>query len=230
MKKYLLLIAVLGQFVQSYGQTLTYNDRTFEIVAVHASVVEFEGEEVIKVERDLEALPFDIKKLGSTVDEPTYVKLKGLNLENGVVEVKVLSRLQTPSTFQGSQGFIGLAFRINEDNTAYESVYLRPRVGRSADQIARNHTVQYYAYPDFKFDKLREPEYRGQYETYADIALDEWITMRIEFQDKKAKLYLNDQEAPSFVVNVLLGSTTSGSIALWVDIGTVGYFKDLKIK
>lgn len=230
MKNYLLLIAVLGQFVKSYGQTLTYSDRTFEIVAVNASVVEFEGEEVIKVERDLEALPFDIKKLGSTVDEPTYIKLTGLNLENGVVEVKVLSRLQTPSPFQGSQGFIGLAFRINEDNTAYESVYLRPRVGRSENQFARNHTVQYYAYPDFKFDKLRKAEYRGQYETYADIALDEWITMRIEFQDKKAKLYLNDQEAPAFIADELLGSTTSGSIALWVDIGTVGYFKDLKIK
>lgn len=230
MKKYLLLIAVLGQFVQSYGQTLTYNDRTFEIVAAHASVVEFEGEEVIKVERDLEALPFDINKLGSTVDEPTYVKLTGLNLENGVVEVKVLSRLQTPSPFQGSQGFIGLAFRINEADTAFESIYLRPRVGRSEDQFARNHVVQYYAYPDFKFDKLREPEYKGQYETYADIGLDEWITMRIEFQDKKAKLYLNDQEAPAFIVNELLGSTTSGSIALWVDIGTIGYFKYLKIK
>ena len=230
MKNYFLLIAVFSQFVQSYGQTLTYNDRTFEIVAVHASVIEFEGEEVIKVERDLEALPFDIKKLGSTVDEPTYIKLTGLNLENGVVEVKVLSRLQTPSPFQGSQGFIGLAFRINDDDTAFESIYLRPRVGRSGDQFARNHVVQYYAYPDFKFDKLREPEYKGQYETYADIGLDEWITMRIEFQDKKAKLYLNDQEAPAFVVNELLGSTTSGSIALWVDIGTVGYFKDLKIK
>ena len=230
MKKHLLLIAVLGQFVKSYCQTLTYNDRTFEIVAVHASVVEFEGEEVIKVERDLEALPFDTKKLGSTVDEPTYVKLTGLNLENGVVEVKVLSRLQTPSPFQGSQGFIGLAFRINDDDTAFESIYLRPRVGRSGDQFARNHTVQYYAYPDFKFDKLRELEYKGQYETYANIGLDEWITMRIEFQDKKAKLYLNDQEAPAFIVDELLGSTTSGSIALWVDIGTVGFFKDLKIK
>jgi hypothetical protein len=25
------------------------------------------------------------------------------------------------------------------------------------------------------------------------------------------------------------GKTTHGSIALWVDIGTIGYFKDLKI-
>jgi len=26
------------------------------------------------------------------------------------------------------------------------------------------------------------------------------------------------------------GKTESGSIALWVDIGTEGYFKDLKVK
>ncbi|WP_298646471.1 hypothetical protein [uncultured Proteiniphilum sp.] len=35
-------------------------------------------------------------------------------------------------------------------------------------------------------------------------------------------------EYPSFIVSEMLGSTPSGSIGLWVDIGTEGYFKDFK--
>jgi hypothetical protein len=53
--------------------------------------------------------------------------------------------------------------------------------------------------------------------------------MRIEFSGQSAKLYLNDQKSPAFLVNKMLGTTTSGSIGLWVEIGTEGFFKDLKI-
>ena len=99
---------------------------------------------------------------------------------------------------------------------------------RSENQFARNHTVQYYAYPDFKFDRLRK-EAPGVYETYADIGLDEWITMRIEFHGRRAVLYLNDQRHASFVVSEMKGTSASGSVGLWVDIGTQGFFKDLRI-
>lgn len=183
----------------------------------------------IKVERDLKAMPFDLKNLGATVDEPTFVRLKNVTLENGIIEVKVLSRVQKNTPFAGSQGFIGLAFRINEDNSAYESFYLRPKVGRSDNQFARNHTVQYYAFPDHKFDKLREDPKAG-YETSAPVALDEWITLRIEIEGERARLYINNQKYDTMVVPKMLGKSKSGSIGLWVDIGTEGYFRDLKIK
>jgi hypothetical protein len=94
--------------------------------------------------------------------------------------------------------------------------------------FAENHTLQYFSYPDFKFDKLRATT-QGEYETYADIGLDEWIRMKIVVKDKSATLYLNEQQAPAFLVKNLLGPTTSGSIGLWVDIGTEGFFKNLKI-
>jgi len=212
----------------SNAQTIQWEGKDFEISKVKASVVQLKGEEVMKIERDLEALPFDADNLGATVDEPTFVKLKDVNLENGVVEVKVLSRIQNPSPFKAAQGFIGITFRVTEDNTAFESIYLRPRVGRAESQLARNHTVQYFAYPDYKFDRLRK-ESKGEYETYADVGLDEWITMRIEFEGKKALLYINDQKHPSFIVQEMKGNSKSGSIGLWVDIGTEGYFKDLRI-
>ncbi len=213
----------------SFAQTIKWEGKEFELSNVKASVVSLNGKSVLKVERDLDSLPFDVKRLEATVDEPTFVKLKDVNLENGVIEVKVLSRIQSPSPFEFAQGFIGLAFRVSKDNNAFESIYLRPKVGRSENQYARNHTVQYFAYPDFKFERLRKEEYKGQYETYADVGINEWITMRIEIKDKKAKLYINNQKHPSFIVSEMLGNSKSGSIGLWVDIGTEGYFKDLKI-
>ena len=62
------------------------------------------------------------------------------------------------------------------------------------------------------------------------MGLNEWITMRIEVKGKQAKLFLNGNKQPSLIVNDLkLGDNVSGTIGLWVDVGTEGYFKDLKI-
>jgi hypothetical protein len=94
--------------------------------------------------------------------------------------------------------------------------------------MARNHTVQYYAYPDFKFDKLRK-EAPGMYETTAPVNIKEWITMRIEVSGEKAYMYINDAKYSTFVVEKMKGKSKHGSVALWVDIGTIGYFKDLKV-
>jgi hypothetical protein len=92
----------------------------------------------------------------------------------------------------------------------------------------RNHTVQYYAYPNYKFETLRksDPE---MYETSAPVSINEWITMRIEVNGQRAELFINDAKYSTLIVDKMKGSTTNGSIALWVDIGTIGYFKDLKI-
>jgi hypothetical protein len=63
------------------------------------------------------------------------------------------------------------------------------------------------------------------------MGLDEWITLRIEVRDEKAKLYLNGQSQPVLIVNDLkLGANASGGVGLWVDIGTDGHFTDLKVE
>ena len=53
--------------------------------------------------------------------------------------------------------------------------------------------------------------------------------MRIEVDGPKANLYINDSQYSTFVVDHMKGKTQRGSVALWVDIGTIGYFKNLKI-
>ena len=221
------LVSVFLTF-SSIAQTIEWEGREFEVSGVKASIVTLRGEEVLRVERDLSAMPFDEKNLSETVDLPTYVKLKDFVFKDGIFEVKVLSRIQSPSRFLMSQGFIGVAFRIADGNTGFESIYLRPNVARSESQKARNAAVQYWSYPDFKFDRLRK-ESSGEYETYSDMGLDEWLTMRIEVTGKRAALYLNDQEYPTLIVNNMKGASESGFIGLWVDIGTEGYFKDFKI-
>jgi len=227
-KRILTVLFFIISVMRICAQTMNWEGKEFEIANVTASVVSLNGEKILKVERDLEKLPFDVNRLGATVDEPTYVKLKDFNLENGIIEVKMMSQIQNPSPFEFAQGFIGVAFRIAERDTAYESIYLRPKVGRSDNQLFRNHTVQYYSYPHYKFDRLRK-ESEGMYETTAPVDINEWITMRIEVKGQKAYMYINDAKYSSFVVEKMKGETKSGSIGLWVDIGTIGYFKDLKV-
>lgn len=68
------------------------------------------------------------------------------------------------------------------------------------------------------------------YESYSDMGLNEWIKIRIEVKGKQAKLFLNDNKQPSLVVNDLkMGADASGALGLFVDVGTEGYFRDLKI-
>ncbi|MFC0777122.1 family 16 glycoside hydrolase [Flavobacterium sp. HJSW_4] len=161
-------------------------------------------------------------------DEPTFVKLKDFNFKNGTIEVEVLSKF-LPDAPDWARGFIGVAFRINEQNSKFESIYVRPDNGRSDDQIRRNHSVQYYGYPDFKFDRLRK-ESPEKYESYADMEMNSWIKMRIVVKGAQAKLYLNHNDQPSIVVlDMKHGSEESGSIGFWVGPGTEGYFKNLKV-
>lgn len=103
-------LIILLPTIRSSAQTLNFEGTDFEISNVKASVINFEGVNVMKVERDLTKIPFDTKQLEKTVDEPTFVKIKDFNFENGSIEVKVYSQIQDPSPFEFAQGFIGLAF------------------------------------------------------------------------------------------------------------------------
>lgn len=228
MKSILLTLCLIASSIFGLqAQVIQFEGNGFELVNVIASIEDFQNKKVLRVERNLQKLPFDVNRLESTVDEPTFVKLKDLDFENGTIEVKLYSDLQDPSPFAGAAGFIGIVFRVDESNTAYESIYLRPKVGRSDNQGFRNHTVQYYAYPYPKFDTLRKTE-PGRYEGSAPVALREWITMRIEVNGERAEMFINGAKSATFIVDKMLGKTRRGGIGLWVDIGTIGYFKDLK--
>jgi hypothetical protein len=226
----LLFLLVLAAFsAAGQKQKLNLKKQTFELHNVTGSIIEFEGAKVLQIERDLKAIPFDSTRVEVTVDEPHYARLMGLDdFENGTIEVKMYSKLKVPAPYSGIAGFIGVFFRIQEDDSALEGIYVRPKVGRADNQRFRNHAVQYFSYPHFKFDTLRKMA-PFQYEGSAPVALNEWITMRIEVNGETAEMFINDLKYSSFIVAKMLGKTKKGFVGLYVDIGTIGHFKDLKV-
>jgi hypothetical protein len=192
----------------------------FRPVNTFISTAEIEGRKTIRVTKDPTI---------QEVDEATYARLVESDFKNGSIEVQVLSRL-LPDAPDYARGFIGVAFRIDESNTGFEGIYIRPTNGRAEDPFRRSHSTQYFSFPDFKFDRLRN-EAPGKYESHADIGINEWIHLKIEVQDEIALLYLNGSEQPVLTVNDLKhGAGASGGIGLWVDIGTEGFFTELKWK
>ena len=215
--------------VQGNLKRLTLGKQTFELHNVTGEIIRFQGIEVMKIERDLNALPFDSTNIEATVDEAHYAKLVGLvDFENGTIEVKMYSQLQNPPPYSGIAGFIGVYFKIQEKDSAFEGLYVRPKVGRINNQLFRNHAVQYISYPHYKFDTLRKIA-PFKYEGSAPVALNEWISMRIEVNGETAEMFINDMKYSTFIVDKMLGKNKKGGIGLYVDIGTIGYFKDLKV-
>ena len=119
------------------------------------------GKEVVKVIKDSSV---------KVLDEPTFIKVNEIDFKNGTIEVKVKNRLLKNAP-EFARGFIGIAFRINNSNTKYESIYIRPVNARVGDQVRRSHSIQYYSYPDYKFDRLRK-ESPERYEFYSDIEMN----------------------------------------------------------
>ena len=216
--KFLLLISMFS-FHFVYAQKIALTESNLVANKFAMSIEKFQGKQVVKVAKDPAV---------KEVDEPTFVRIKNLDFTDGDIEVSVLSRL-LPTAAPSDRGFIGVAFRINDSNTAFECIYIRPTNGRAEDQVRRNHSIQYFSYPEYKFSRLRK-ENPEMYESYADMGLNEWIKMKIVVQDNRAKLFLNNQQQPSLIVNDLKhGAGVSGAIGLFVDVGTEGYFKDLRV-
>ena len=163
-----------------------------------------------------------------TPDNPTFAQVKDLEFHNGIIKVEVAGRPLSDAPPQ-ARGFIGIAFRIQDDLSAFECMYLRPTNGRAEQQLRRNRATQYFSYPDWKFDRMRT-EAPGHYESYVDLITGTWTKMRIEVEAEKAKLFVHDNDQPTIIVNDLKhGPKLKGGIGLYIDNGTEGFFKNLEI-
>jgi hypothetical protein len=182
----------------------------------------FRGRKALRVELAVTRGTFDLN-----FDAPTFVVIPA-DFTNGTIAVDLVGQLngKGPAT---ARGFVGLAFRIRPDISSFEAIYLRPTNGRDAPPPRNEHAIQYYAYPDWKFDRKRK-ESPGKYEKGADIGPGEWIHFRIVVDGAVAKAYINDQPEPTLVVNDLkLGAGAQGAIGLWVGNGTEAYFANLVV-
>ena len=160
-------------------------------------------------------------------DERNLALLTGTQFQDGVIEVDLAGDV-TPGAAEGARGFTGIAFRAAPDASRYECFYLRPFNGRAEDQERRNHSAQYIASPEFGWQRLRN-ETPSKYESYVDLVPGEWTKVRIEVKGDKARLYVNGVAQPTLIVNDLKHGSGQGALALWVSVGTVAHFANLRV-
>jgi len=185
----------------------------------------------------------ELKVRGATVHDETYRGCQSIRLDpamdptpfasglallpgppfrDGVIQLRIagdMSKNASPT----DRGFVGIAFRVQPGVKRYEMLYMRPSNGRADDQLRRNHSLQYVSEPEYPWQRLRK-ETPGQYESYTDLQLGAWTTMRIEVHGTKALLFINGASQPQLIVNDLKHGNSAGAIALWAGPGAVGHF------
>ncbi len=147
-----------------------------ELHNVKAEAVNYNGKPAVRVD----ALP-------NAANGASYAILKGSRFHNGTIEVELAGK-PGANAGAGARGFIGIAFRVQGNR--FEYIYLRPTNGRADDQIRRNHSTQYAAYPEFDFDRLRK-ESPEKYESYVDLEPGVWTKYRIVIDGTKARLFVH---------------------------------------
>jgi hypothetical protein len=169
---------------------------------------------------------FRVTEAGPVPNAEAYAILRGEDFHNGSIDVELAGK-PAAGVGEGARGFIGMAFRMK--NGEYEYIYLRPTNGRADDQVRRNHSTQYSAYPRFEYAELRRtsPE---KYESYVDLEAGAWTRYRITVSGTQARLFVNGAAQPCLVVNDLKLGDRTGAVALWIGPGTEGYFANLVLR
>ena len=202
------------------ADSVAFQDQAFVPVGVDAGLAVCDGEAALRV----------IKPEDNMVpDVPTYARLVGSDFHDGTIEVDVRARL-SPWADIDCRGFIGIVFRASEDDDRFEGFYVRPRNGRSCTEPQRRiHTMQYFSYPGYTFAYFRE---RGiaDFEAKADIEMDEWVHIKAEVAGAGARFYIDDMDTPALVVpRMFAGAEARGGVGLYVDNGTDGLFRNLRV-
>lgn len=180
--------------------------------------------------------------LGATISEETLqrmrrtqeyaqglVLIENLDFANGVIEAEIAGAL-APGAGAEARGFVGIAFRVQEDLKTYDAFYLRPTNSRVEDQERRNRSVQYISMPEWPWHRFRK-ETPGKYESYVDLVPGTWTKIKIEVRGEQARLYFHDNEQPTLIVNDLKsGANGHGGVALWLEPGTVAHFRNLTVE
>jgi len=113
MNKYtVLILLLLSSITRLNGQVIDLSKVFLTPLQVTMQETELEGQKCLRVTKDT-----TVKK----VDEATFVRVNDINFHDGVIEVRLLSRL-LPTASPQDRGFIGIAFRISEPNHLFECI------------------------------------------------------------------------------------------------------------
>lgn len=219
------LLAVAATFVVGFGLPATGGagggdllaSGRLEPVNVETKTVEYRGKKALGV----------TEAAGVEASAETLVVVPGAEFGDGTIEVD-LAGAPAAGASGGARGFVGIAFRVQEDRSRYECFYLRPTNGRAEDQLRRNHSAQYIAHPEFPWYRLRK-ETPGMYESYVDLVPGEWTKVKVVVSGRDARLFVHGAEQPTLIVNDLKLDATTGAVALWIGPGTEAHFANLKV-
>jgi hypothetical protein len=168
------------------------------------------------------------RKQAGQADFEQLACIQGLEFSNGTIEAEIAGA-PIEGASAGARGFVGIAFRLQDDMKTYDAFYIRPTNGRADDQERRNHATQYISHPQWTWQRLRQ-ETPSKYESYVDLAPGEWTKIKIEVHGDKARLYVHDNGQPALIVNdVKSGAQKRGGIALWIGPETVAHFRGLRV-
>lgn len=161
------------------------------------------------------------------VDMPTFVILP-VEFRNGVMSIDFLSRLAQGAP-DYARAFAGLAYRIRGGGEQFEAAYLRPMNGLKVNPPPPRdkRAVQYFSYPEWRFERLREEYPDGRYEAGSEIGPDDWINLRIEIEERRLTVSVDGRLV--LTVDEAKGEPAIGKIGLFVDIGTEAYFSNLQV-
>ena len=114
--------------------------------AVH-TLPAFLGDGIVRIRKIDKELP----------DENTYLKANDIIFHNGIIEVDVCGKLLEDAP-DYARGFIGIVFRASNNDSEFESFYIRPTNGKGCTDPGRKaHGCQYFSYPGYTFPLLSSP-------------------------------------------------------------------------
>jgi len=197
-----------------------------ELRSVTATAAEVAGRQALRVE-----LTEKIAEQGRPdvdyVDMPTFVVVP-TSFAFGTIEVDILARL-TPTAPDYARAFAGIAYHVSAGRDRFEAVYLRPLNGLQLSPPPPRHrrAVQYFAYPEWKYQRLRDEHPEGMFEAAADIRPDEWVHLALDVTASAVVVSVNGVTA--LEVTDLKATPAVGALGLFVDIGTEAYFSNLTV-
>jgi hypothetical protein len=193
---------------------------------VTAAPADIAGRQALRVELT-DTVTFDGKPGVDYVDMPKFVIIPATST-NGTIEVDILSRLNGKGPAD-ARAFAGIAYRIAEGGVRFEAVYLRPLNGRKTNPPSPRdqRAIQYFAYPDWPFDRLRSEYPDGRNEAAADIGPDEWIKLKIDVAETAVDVMVNG--ATVLRITETKAAPATSAVGLFVDIGSESYFSNMTI-
>lgn len=211
------LLAIPGLAVHGQEKVVSPNlskiadEASWRLYNASAEAVKVDGKEAARVARKGTdtgrvglALPIGVELATGTIE----VELKGKNVKQ--------------------RSFLGVAFNVVNETT-FEAVYFRP-FNFKAQDVFQGRAVQYIAWPEHTWAKLRESrprKFEGPINPPPDP--DGWFRARIEVGEKQVRVFVNKAAEPCLTVERLAKGGKSRPVGLFVEIDE-GMYANLRVR